>query len=105
MQHHVAVYRLRLTGGSCGHAIPTLADHRTPTQRHELAVLLGLPMSRIRVVPTEVSGAFGGKETVRVSALCVALSRQAGLPVRIAFSREEVIRATGPATPRGVQQA
>jgi CO/xanthine dehydrogenase Mo-binding subunit len=49
-------------------------------------------------VPTEVGAAFGGKETVRVSALCVALSRQAGLPVRITFSREEVIRATGPAT-------
>jgi xanthine dehydrogenase molybdenum-binding subunit len=70
----------------------------TFTQRHELAVLLGLSMSRIRVVPTEVGGAFGGKETVRVSALCVGLSRQACLPVRITFSREEVIRATGPAT-------
>jgi CO/xanthine dehydrogenase Mo-binding subunit len=70
----------------------------TFTQRHELAVLLDLPMSRIRVVPTEVGGAFGGKETVRVSALCAALSRQAGQPVRITLSREEVLRATGPAT-------
>jgi xanthine dehydrogenase molybdenum-binding subunit len=70
----------------------------TFTQRHELAVLLDLPVSRIRVVPTEVGGAFGGKESVRVSALCVALSRQAGLPVRITLSREEVLRATGPAT-------
>jgi xanthine dehydrogenase molybdenum-binding subunit len=68
----------------------------TFTQRHDLAVVLGLPMSRIRVVPTEVGGAFGGKETVRVSALCAALSRRAGLPVRIALSREEVLRATGP---------
>jgi xanthine dehydrogenase molybdenum-binding subunit len=70
----------------------------TFTQRHELAVLLDLPVSRIRVVPTEVGGAFGGKESVRVSMLCVALSRQAGLPVRITLSREEVLRATGPAT-------
>jgi xanthine dehydrogenase molybdenum-binding subunit len=70
----------------------------TFTQRHELAMLLDLPVSRIRVVPTEVGGAFGGKESVRVSALCVALSRKAGLPVRITLSREEVFRATGPAT-------
>jgi len=70
----------------------------TFTQRHELAVVLGLPLSKIRVIPTEVGGAFGGKETVRVSALCAALSRQAGLPVRITLSREEVFRATGPAT-------
>jgi xanthine dehydrogenase molybdenum-binding subunit len=70
----------------------------TFTQRHELALLLDLPVSRIRVVPTEVGGAFGGKESVRVSALCVALSRKAGLPVRMTLSREEVLRATGPAT-------
>jgi xanthine dehydrogenase molybdenum-binding subunit len=81
-----------------GNVIVWANTQTTFTQRHELAVLLGLPMSRIRVVPTEVGGAFGGKETVRVSALCVVLSRQAGLPVRITFSREEVIRATGPAT-------
>jgi len=70
----------------------------TFTQRHELAVVLNLPLSKIRVIPTEVGGAFGGKETVRVSALCAALSRRAGLPVRITLSREEVFRATGPAT-------
>jgi CO/xanthine dehydrogenase Mo-binding subunit len=68
----------------------------TFTQRHDLAMLLDMPLSKIRVVPTEVGGAFGGKESVRLSALCVALSRQAGLPVRITLSREEVLRATGP---------
>jgi xanthine dehydrogenase molybdenum-binding subunit len=68
----------------------------TFTQRHDLAMLLNLPLSKVRVVPTEVGGAFGGKESVRVSALCVALSRQAGLPVRMTLSREEVLRATGP---------
>jgi CO/xanthine dehydrogenase Mo-binding subunit len=68
----------------------------TFTQRHELAVLLDIPVSKIRVIPTEVGGAFGGKESVRVSGLCVALSRKTGLPVRITFSREEVLRATGP---------
>jgi CO/xanthine dehydrogenase Mo-binding subunit len=68
----------------------------TFVQRHELAMLLDIPLSRIRVLPTEVGGAFGGKESVRVSALCVALSRKAHQPVRITLSREEVIRATGP---------
>jgi CO/xanthine dehydrogenase Mo-binding subunit len=68
----------------------------TFTQRHELSLLLGIPLNKIRVVPTEVGGAFGGKETVRVSALCVALSRQVRRPVSITLSREEVLRATGP---------
>ena len=60
------------------------------------ALLLGIPLSMIKVTPTEVGGAFGGKESARVSSLCVALSRKAGLPVRITLSREEVLRATGP---------
>ncbi|MGQ4808096.1 4-hydroxybenzoyl-CoA reductase subunit alpha [Candidatus Entotheonellaceae bacterium PAL068K] len=68
----------------------------TYAQRHALAMLLDIPLHQIRVIPTEVGGAFGGKESVRMSALCVALSRQAGLPVRLTLSREEVLRATGP---------
>jgi xanthine dehydrogenase molybdenum-binding subunit len=68
----------------------------TFTQRQDLAIILGIPLSKIRVVPTEVGGAFGGKESVRVSALCVALSRRTGQPVRMTFSRAEVLQATGP---------
>ena len=64
-------------------------------ERRELALLLNIPLSNIRVIPTEVGGAFGGKESVRVSGLCVALSRLAGQPVRITLTREEVLRATG----------
>src|SRR5262249_52759890 len=41
----------------------------TFTQRQDLAIILGIPLSKIRVMPTEVGGAFGGKESVRVSAL------------------------------------
>ena len=64
--------------------------------RNELSVLLSIPLSKIRVIPTEVGGAFGGKSHVRVSPLCVLLSRKAGRPVQITLSREEVQRATGP---------
>lgn len=66
------------------------------THRRDLARVLGIPMGKIRVIPTEVGGAFGGKEAPRVSPLCAALSRKAGLPVRITFGREEVFRGTGP---------
>jgi xanthine dehydrogenase molybdenum-binding subunit len=68
----------------------------TFSQRRDLGMLLDIPVSKIRVIPTEVGGAFGGKESVRVSALCAALSRQAGRPVRLTLSRAEVLRATGP---------
>jgi xanthine dehydrogenase molybdenum-binding subunit len=64
--------------------------------REEISVLFQVPPSRIRVIPMEVGGAFGGKEHARVSPVCVALSRKCGRPVRIVLTREEVLRATGP---------
>jgi CO/xanthine dehydrogenase Mo-binding subunit len=64
--------------------------------REELSVLFQVPPSNIKVIPMEVGGAFGGKEHARVSPICVALSRKCGRPVRIALTREEVLRATGP---------
>jgi CO/xanthine dehydrogenase Mo-binding subunit len=64
--------------------------------REELSVLLQVPPSKIKVIPMEVGGAFGGKEHARVSPVCAALSRKCGRPVRIVLTREEVLRATGP---------
>jgi CO/xanthine dehydrogenase Mo-binding subunit len=64
--------------------------------REELSVLFQVPPSKIKVIPMEVGGAFGGKEHARVSPICVALSRKCGRPVRIALTRDEVLRATGP---------
>lgn len=65
-------------------------------QRRDIAMIAGVPPGRVKVIPTEIGGAFGGKTNVRCSALAVALSRKAGLPVRVALSREEVLRTAGP---------
>ena len=65
-------------------------------QRRDIAMIAGVPQSRIKVIPTEVGGGFGGKTNVRCSAIAVALSRKAGEPVRVGLSREEVLRTAGP---------
>jgi len=63
-----------------------------------LARILGLPQSKIRVVPLEVGGAFGGKIALHGEAVAVKLSEKCGRPVRLMFSREEVLQGgTGPA--------
>jgi CO/xanthine dehydrogenase Mo-binding subunit len=62
------------------------------------ARLLGLPVSQIKVIPSEIGGGFGGKTTVYVEPLAIVLSRKSGRPVKIVMSREEVFRATGPAS-------
>jgi CO/xanthine dehydrogenase Mo-binding subunit len=61
------------------------------------ARLLGLPISKLKVIPSEIGGGFGGKTTVYLEPLAVALARKAGRPVRLVMSREEVFRASGPA--------
>jgi len=66
--------------------------------RSSVALLLGLDIADVRVIPAEIGGGFGGKTTVYVEPLAVALSRKCGRPVKMQLTREEVFRATGPAS-------
>ena len=68
------------------------------TFRDHLASLLRYPMSKIRVVPTEVGGAFGGKNTSYLDAVAALLSRKTGRPVKMVMTRAETLLATGPSS-------
>jgi len=61
------------------------------------AAVLGLELSQLKVIPSEIGGGFGGKTTVYIEPLAVLLSRKTARPVKMVMSREEVFRATGPA--------
>jgi xanthine dehydrogenase molybdenum-binding subunit len=54
-----------------------------------VARVLDLPMESVRVVSTNLGGAFGVKVTGRFAVLCALLARQTGRPVKIWFTREE----------------
>ena len=54
-----------------------------------VARVLNLPMDAVRVVATNLGGAFGVKVTGRFAILCALLARQTGKPVKIWFTREE----------------
>jgi xanthine dehydrogenase molybdenum-binding subunit len=54
-----------------------------------VARVLGLPMANVRVVATNLGGAFGVKVTGRFAILCALLARGTGRPVKIWFTREE----------------
>jgi CO/xanthine dehydrogenase Mo-binding subunit len=58
--------------------------------------LLGVEMAKIRVMPAEIGGGFGGKTVIYLEPLAAALSRKSGRPVKMVMSREEVFRGTGP---------
>jgi len=60
------------------------------------SALLGMETSQLRVTASEIGGGFGGKTTVFIEPVALALSRKANRPVKIVMSRSEVFRASGP---------
>jgi CO/xanthine dehydrogenase Mo-binding subunit len=79
-----------------------------PTQgafnvRDSVHQILGIPVSHLTVVPTEVGGAFGGKIIAYCEPVAALLSKKAGRPVKTVLSREEVFLATGPAPAFSIQ--
>jgi CO/xanthine dehydrogenase Mo-binding subunit len=64
--------------------------------RAQLAGVLKMDVSKIRVTPSELGGGFGGKTTSYAEAVAVVLSRKANRPVKIVFTRNEVFHCTGP---------
>ena len=64
--------------------------------RDQVAALTDLPVSRVKVVPMEIGGGFGGKISVYLEPVAAVLSRLTGRPVKLTMSRKDVFEATGP---------
>ena len=60
------------------------------------SLVLGVPVSQIKVVPMEIGGGFGGKTVIYLEPVAAALSKKARRPVKISMGRSEVFEATGP---------
>ncbi len=67
-----------------------MSTQYTAGVREELAEAFDLPLERVRVVVDGMGGGFGSKSSLgNYGRVAVALSRQAGAPVRIALDRVE----------------
>jgi xanthine dehydrogenase molybdenum-binding subunit len=64
--------------------------------RDVVACLLDLPVSQVKVTPTEIGGGFGGKIPVYLEPVAALLSKKAGRPVKIVMNRREVFEGSGP---------
>jgi CO/xanthine dehydrogenase Mo-binding subunit len=65
--------------------------------REQTAQILEIPVSKIRVIPMEIGGGFGGKVGVYLEPVAILLSRKSGhRPVKMTMSRSDVLAATGP---------
>jgi CO/xanthine dehydrogenase Mo-binding subunit len=62
------------------------------------ARLLALPQSKLKVVPLEIGGGFGGKIVIHGEAVAVRLAQLCRRPVKLVLTREEVLQGgSGPA--------
>ena len=61
--------------------------------QHQMSRLLEIPEGDVRVVMTHCGGGFGGKAEVNPLEICATLlSRKTGKPVKMRYTREEMIR-------------
>lgn len=84
------------------------AEVWTGTQGHfvfraQIAKLLQMDVSKVKVTPTELGGGFGGKNNVYLEPLAVKLSQKARRPVKMVMTRDEVFRSTGPTSGTNVK--
>jgi CO/xanthine dehydrogenase Mo-binding subunit len=64
--------------------------------RAQLAQVLQVPISKIKVIPTEIGGGFGGKFPVYMEPAAAVMSLKTGHPVKMLMSRTEVFEGSGP---------
>ncbi len=57
--------------------------------RRQIAMILGVPEQRVRVIQVQTGGAFGGKEDLSVQGHAALFSYLLNRPVRVALTREE----------------
>ena len=64
--------------------------------RDQMAEILQIPISKVKIVPLEIGGGFGGKISVYLDPVASLLSKKTGHPVKMTMTRDEVFEGTGP---------
>ncbi len=64
--------------------------------RDQMSEILQMPISKIKIVPLEIGGGFGGKISVYLDPVAALLSKKTGHPVKMTMTRDEVFEGTGP---------
>ena len=78
-----------------GDRIEIFATTQTPyMDRDEIAHVMGLDPSRVRIIPSAVGGGFGGKLDLSVQPLIALAAWHLGRPVRCVYTRPESMVST-----------
>ncbi|MBJ3775244.1 molybdopterin-dependent oxidoreductase [Acuticoccus mangrovi] len=78
-----------------GDRVEVYASTQAPVMDLEgLAPILGLPVEKVRIVPTAVGGGFGSKLDLSVQPYIALGAMKTGRPVRLAYSRTESMQSS-----------
>ena len=73
--------------------------------RDDIAAILGIAPEAVRIIPTAVGGGFGSKLDLSVQPFIAFAAWLVGLPVRMVYTRPEVMRATTKRHPAKIRVA
>jgi CO/xanthine dehydrogenase Mo-binding subunit len=62
--------------------------------REDTAAILGLPMDRVRIIPSAVGGGFGSKLDISLQPLIGLVALKTGRPCRMIYTRQESMTST-----------
>ncbi|MFB0493727.1 aldehyde oxidoreductase [Methylobacterium sp. OAE515] len=62
--------------------------------RDEIALIMGLPPEKIRIIPSAVGGGFGGKVDLSVQPMIAVAAWRLNRPVRCTYTRKETFTST-----------
>ncbi|MDR3563129.1 MAG: molybdopterin-dependent oxidoreductase [Negativicutes bacterium] len=62
--------------------------------RRQLALALGIPASKVRVIKPRIGGGFGGKQTAAVEIFTALVTWKTGKPAKIVYDRQETFCCT-----------
>src|SRR3990170_4186958 len=95
LEPHAAIADIGPDGG-----VTVWSSDKVPFRvRSLIAEIIGLPITRVRVIPSLVGGDFGGKGMIFDEPLCYYLARKSGRPVKMVMSRQEEFLAGSPRHP------
>jgi len=77
-----------------GRLVVRSATQYSHFHRRIVAETMGLPVEQVRILPTVVGGAFGGKTDVSCESVVALLALKTGQPVKIVYSRAESFAST-----------
>jgi len=95
-QGYIEPHNATALWNSDGHITVWTSTQGSFTVREQLSGLLQEPVSKIKVVPMEIGGGFGGKIACYLQPVAALLSKKAGRPVKLVMDRSEVFQGTGP---------